>query len=268
MKKHFACQVCYVVAAIGAYGGAAHAAGIATVTDVVNDGYRTPPGREEQLARRADELVRNEALRTGDESAIRVTFVDGSELSVEAESEVVLSDYVFDPSDDSATGTIDLNDGLFHFISNGNNDQGVKLRTPVATIGVRGIEFLVRVEGDDATVIDILSGMVEAVPNGHGKPVTCVEGQSILVIGPDEDAQCGDLGSFSSAAGTGSRGSDRTPEPGHGGQDKNRPEPPSRPAPEPEPEPEPAPKPEPPSDDGGGGNDGESGEGGEGGPLL
>ena len=211
MKRQLAYQVCYVIAAVAAFGGAAHAAGIATVTDVVNEGYRTPPGHEERTAKRTDELVQNEALRTEEESTIQVKFGDGSQLSIEQSSEMVLSDYVYDGS--ASTGLINLNDGLFHFTSNGNDDQGVTLKTPVATIGVRGTEFLVHVDGSDATIIDILSGTVEAKPNGKGKPATCVGGQSILVAGADEDAMCGDIGSFSTAAGP-SGGPDRSPEPG------------------------------------------------------
>ena len=241
LKRQLAYQVCYVIAAVAAFGGAARAAGIATVTDVVNDGYRQPPGHEELVAKRADELVQDEALRTDDESSIQVEFVDGSQLSVESDSELVLSDYVFDGT--ASQGLINLNDGLFHFTSNGKPDQGVKLRTPVATIGVRGTEFLVHVDGDDATVIDVLSGAVEAKPNGAGKSVVCVGGQSILVAGADLDAQCGDLGSFSSASGAPDR--DRRPEPGHAGQDRDRPEPPEKPEP-------PAPDPDPDPDDGGG----------------
>jgi hypothetical protein len=199
MKRPLAYQICYVIAATGAFTGAALAGGIATIQDVQNEGYRTPPGQSELGAKPADELVQNEALRTDEESVIHVRFLDGSELSVEALSDVVLSDYVFDGS--ASSGLINLNDGLFHFTSNGNNDQGVKLRTPVATIGVRGTEFLVHVDGDQVTIIDILEGQVEATPVGSGRPVVCEEGQSILVAGPDEDAVCGDIGSFSTAAG-------------------------------------------------------------------
>ncbi|MEZ5831900.1 MAG: FecR domain-containing protein, partial [Dongiaceae bacterium] len=154
MKKKLAYQVCYAIAALWALPQAANAAGIATVVDVVNEGYRTPPGAAELTARAADELVQNEALRTEQESTIAVKFVDGSELSVEQSSEMVLSNYVFDGS--ASSGLINLNNGLFHFTSHGNNDQGVQLRTPVATIGVRGTEFLVHVDGDDATIIDVL----------------------------------------------------------------------------------------------------------------
>ena len=240
MKTRLAYQVSCVLAALAALPQAAAAAGIATVTDVVNEGYRTPPGAGETTAKAADELVQNEALRTEEESVIQVKFVDGSELSVEQSSEMVLSDYVYDGA--AAKGLINLNDGLFRFASNGRPDQGIQLRTPVATIGVRGTEFLVHVDGNEATVIDILSGAVSAKPHGTGKEVTCYEGQSILIAGTDVDAQCGDIGSFSTAAGPASGGHDR-PEPGHRDQDHKDPpkDPPkkdhSRPASDPDPDP-------------------------------
>src|SRR5688572_4045737 len=232
MKRKWAHQAAYVTAALMAMTGAAAAAGIATVTDVVNEGYRTPPGADETTAKAADELVQNEALRTEKESIIQVKFVDGSELSVEQSSEMVLSDYVFDGS--AASGLINLNNGLFHFKSNGNDDQGVKLRTPVATIGVRGTEFLVHVDGDDVTIVDILSGGVSATPHGTGQEITCYEGQSILIAGEDEDAQCGDIGSFSTAAGPASGGNDGN-DPGQGGNGDKEKEPPASPPPPPPP---------------------------------
>ena len=220
MKTRLAYQVSYVVAALMALPHPAAAAGIATVTDVVNEGYRTPPGASETAAKAADELVQNEALRTEEESVIQVEFVDGSQLSIEQSSEMVLSDYVYDGA--AASGLINLNDGLFHFTSNGKPDQGIKLRTPVATIGVRGTEFLVHVDGDDVTIVDILSGGVSATPHGSGKEITCYEGQSILIAGADEDAQCGDIGSFSTAAGPagGNEGPDGGTHGGNGDKDK------------------------------------------------
>jgi hypothetical protein len=257
MKRKLGYQVCYVIAALWATQQAASAAGIATVVDVVNEGYRTPPGEDERKAQPADDLVQEEALRTEAESVIQVKFVDGSELSVEAESEIVLSDYVFDPNGTSATGTINLNNGLFHFTSNGAPDQGIKLRTPVATIGVRGTEFLVHVDRDEATIIDILSGSVEAIPHGSGQPVTCYEGQSILIAGSDDDALCGDIGSFSTAAGPASDGPDTDNDPGQNNQGRTQKGPRN-----------PPPSPPTPPDDGGnppddGGNSGEDGEDGE-----
>jgi hypothetical protein len=219
MKVRLAYLVCYVIVGLCALQQAVHAAGIATVVDVVNEGYRTPPGSDEFTAKTDDELVQHEALRTEQDSAIKMRFIDGSELSVEQSSEVVLSDYLFDGS--AASGIIDLNDGLFHFTSNETSDQELKLRTPVATIGIRGTEFLVHVDGGGATIIDILEGEVDAVPHGIGKPAICIGGQSILITAPDQDALCGDIGAFSTAAAPPSDESDR-PETAHGGQDRPR----------------------------------------------
>ncbi|HJT12115.1 MAG TPA: hypothetical protein VJ790_05825, partial [Dongiaceae bacterium] len=72
MKRKLAYQVCYAIVAIWALPQAASAAGIATVVDVVNEGYRTPPGADETAAKATDELVQNEALRTEEESVIQV----------------------------------------------------------------------------------------------------------------------------------------------------------------------------------------------------
>jgi hypothetical protein len=156
---------------------------------------------------------------------------------------VVLSNYVFDGK--ASSGLINLNDGVFRFQSHGVDDKGVDLRTPVATIGIRGTEILVHVNGNDATVVDILSGAVEATPHGSGKGIVCVGGQSMLVSGPDANAICGDLGSFSTAAGPAGEGDSK----GKGGdRDKDRSSP-GRPD-----------KPEPP--------DNEGGEGGSGSFLL
>ena len=214
-----ACRAC-VMTCLASFAGTlvawgAAAAGIATVTDVTNEGYRKPPGAGELPVAPADELVTDEALRTGAESTIEVKFVDGSELSVEALSEVVLSDYVFDPEVAASTGVINLNVGLFRFNSNDLPDSGLQLKTPVATIGIRGTEFLVTVTAD-RTVVDIVDGLVEVAPVGDGQAITCEGGQSILVAGPDEDAICGDFGAFNTAAGepgtqTADAGSDGEP---------------------------------------------------------
>ena len=190
----------FAVVLLGTVSPAAFAVGIGTITEVVHQAYHTPPGAAEIQAKVNDPLVTDETLRTEEDSTISVRFVDGSELSVEAGSEVVLSDYVFDTQTTASSGVIKLDNGLFHYNSNGNDDSKVTLETPVATIGIRGTEFLVTV-AKDATVVDIVDGAVEVEPRGGGKAITCTGGQSILVAGAKSDAICGDFGSFSTAAG-------------------------------------------------------------------
>lgn len=198
--RRVAYGLCLTTAILGMTGSAVQAAGIGTITEVVNEAFRTPPGGTETPAKVEDSLVTDEALRTGESSALAVRFVDGSELSVEAGSELVLSDYVFDDQSGSSSGVIELNNGLFHFDSNSTADSGIVLQTPVATIGIRGTEFLVTV-AKDITVVDIVDGEVEVMPRLGGKAARCVGGQSALVATENIDAICGDFGSFSTAAG-------------------------------------------------------------------
>lgn len=214
------------LAGAGILAISAHADAIATVTSVTNEGYRKPPGAAELPATPTDQLQPDEALRTGAESTIEVKFVDGSELSVESLSEVVLSDYVFDPQAAASTGIINLNVGLFRFSSADLPDSGLQLKTPVATIGIRGTEFLVTVT-NEATVVDIVEGAVQVAPVGRGKSITCEGGQSILVAGRDTDAICGDFGSFTTAAGVPEAPADADNE------SKERPEPQAKDRPEP-----------------------------------
>jgi len=195
-----ASAVCLAVAVIGATGSSAHAAGIGTITDVVNQAFHTPPGGSEIPAKANDTLVPDETLRTEENSTLAVRFVDGSELSVEAGSEVVLSDYVYDSQTASSSGVIELNEGLFHFNSNDAADSGIVLQTPIATIGIRGTEFLVTV-AKDATIVDIVDGEVEVMSRLGGMAARCVGGQSAFVSATDANAICGDFGSFSTAAG-------------------------------------------------------------------
>jgi len=180
---------------------AADAAGIAVVTDVVNSAFRTPPGADEVPATVQDELVQDELLRTDSESTIAVQFIDGSEMSLEPESELVLSSYVFDPSKSSSSGLMKLGTGLFQFSSNGIDDQGVSLESPVATIGIRGTTILITISPSGVTQVDVGDGAIEVKPKGSGKSAFAEAGQSILVVSPDHDAQVGNIGDFSTAAG-------------------------------------------------------------------
>lgn len=195
-----ASALCLATLASAGTISSAQATGIGTITDVVNQAFHTPPGGAEILAKAEDTLVADEVLRTEAESSLSVLFVDGSELSVEAGSELVLSDYVFDTQSAESSGTIELKQGLFHFDSNNTADSGIALQTPIATIGIRGTEFLVTVAAD-ATIVDIVEGEVEVTPRGNGVGARCVGGQSALVAATGGDAICGDYGSFSTAAG-------------------------------------------------------------------
>jgi hypothetical protein len=120
MKPCSACLAAFVLAIIGV--GDARAESVAIVIEVVSDVYRRPPGRDERPARPGDQLVQDEVLRTGAGSSIHIRFADGSELSLEPESEVVLSSRVLDGP--AGAAAIDLADGLFQLDAQDSGRRG------------------------------------------------------------------------------------------------------------------------------------------------
>jgi hypothetical protein len=197
----------FAILAIAVITPDAGASPIAQVTNIVNSAFRSPPGESELPVKVSDELVQDEALRTETDSTVELNFIDGSQMSLEPESELVLSKYVFDPEGKQTAAIIDLQAGTFHYKSNGTPDQDVVLKTPVATIGIRGTELLIHVV-PSATIpnslsltVDVIDGLIDVQPEGKGKGASAEAGQSVNVKGPNADATVGDIGDVATAAG-------------------------------------------------------------------
>lgn len=197
----------FAFSAIAAIAVDAEAAPIAQVTNIVNSAFRSPPGGSELPVKVSDELVQDEALRTETDSTVELAFIDGSQMSLEPESELVLSKYVFDPEGKQTAAIIELQSGTFHYTSNGVPDQDVVLKTPVATIGIRGTELLIHIV-PSATIantlslkVDVIDGLINVQPGGKGKGAQAGGGQSVSVEGPNADASVGDIGDVTTAAG-------------------------------------------------------------------
>ncbi|HEX9448387.1 MAG TPA: FecR family protein, partial [Dongiaceae bacterium] len=154
---------------------------IANVREVVNTATHMPPGAAGLPVHQDDKLVANEQVETQAESSVQMTFVDGSELRVEESSKIVLDNYVYDPSKQASNGLVKLGAGLFRFTSNGQNDEGVILKTSAATIGIRGTDIVVSVKPNGSTVVDVLEGKVFIKPAGAGAGADVVAGQSGMV---------------------------------------------------------------------------------------
>lgn len=104
-------------------------------------------GAAQQLATGAAVYV-GDTIETGSDSGLVIRFIDSSELTLSANAEVVIDDLVFstEPSRIAANRQeLSLLDGVYRFVSGGvgrNDPDDFTGRTPVATIGIRGTEFV------------------------------------------------------------------------------------------------------------------------------
>ncbi len=94
-------------------------------------------------------LFMGDVIRTGTDSSVGVMFLDGTRLGVGAESECRIDKFLFDPLEDRYAFDIYMKQGSAVYSSGkiGNlNPEAVTIRTPRATVGVRGTRFLINVE--------------------------------------------------------------------------------------------------------------------------
>jgi ferric-dicitrate binding protein FerR (iron transport regulator) len=127
---------------------------------------------EPQVTRiaKGDEVVRNEVVRTAADSDARFVLRDDTNLSLGPGSTLRLDRTVFD---DPKAGdiAIKLTQGAFRFITGNSAKEAYVIKTPIATMGVRGttLDILVKKRRN---IIVLRSGKVTLCVLATGK---CVE---------------------------------------------------------------------------------------------
>lgn len=105
---------------------------------------------EEILIQIGDRLYQNDVIRTGADSSVGIIFEDNTILSLGPKSEIVIDEYVFVPQKGMMSMVTRMLKGTACYLSGiigRQSPESVKFQTPDATIGIRGTQFLVKVEG-------------------------------------------------------------------------------------------------------------------------
>ena len=96
-------------------------------------------------------LIRRDILQTGPNSSIGVILRDDTLLSLGPNSEIALADFAFSPNEGKLSLLTRITRGTAAFLSGqiGRlSPQSVRFETPVATVGIRGTKFAVKLEDD------------------------------------------------------------------------------------------------------------------------
>lgn len=109
-----------------------------------------------------DPVYRNEHLSTSTDkdTLLHLRLLDGTVLTLGPSSEMVLDDFAVDPKAGTAEVQVNLSRGLLRFVGGNHAGAGVRYRvkTPVATIGVRGTSFDMRVAENGETSVQLGEG--------------------------------------------------------------------------------------------------------------
>lgn len=94
-------------------------------------------GQSQPLAT-GNAVYQNQTISTGANSVAQLLFTDQTTLSIGQRSQVTLDRYVYDPGNSGGGATVSVARGAMRFVSGSQDPRNYQVRTPVATIGVRG----------------------------------------------------------------------------------------------------------------------------------
>jgi hypothetical protein len=120
------------------------------------------------------DVYMNELIRTGSEGKAEVLFADHTNLAVGPVTEIRLDKFVYNPGSDSGTVVFNAPRGAFRFITGVQSHKNYAVKTPYATMGVRGTTFYVVISPDCAAGKTRTCEQVQ-VTNG-GVVVTTISG--------------------------------------------------------------------------------------------
>jgi len=97
-----------------------------------------------------DNVFKGDVVQSGADSALGISFIDGTAFSLSSNARMVLNDMVYDPNGSSNASLLSLVQGTITFVAGETAKHGsMKVDTPVATMGIRGTAVLVEISADD-----------------------------------------------------------------------------------------------------------------------
>ena len=124
-------------------------------------------GKDANITRAKDNILVSEGIGinmndtiTTSKAKLKLRFEDDTKVSITQQSRLVIDDFVYDPSE-PGTGKLAMNVamGTVRYASGAiarNNRENVRLRTPTATIAVRGTDFTMTVDEIGRSLIILL----------------------------------------------------------------------------------------------------------------
>jgi hypothetical protein len=152
--------------------------GIGVVETKVNEAWGTAVGAARVELAEAAAVFRNQRLETGEDSAAGVRFIDASKLTLGANANAVVDEYVFAGA--ASKSAVTLAKGAFRFISGQMPEKNMKIQTPTVVIGIRGTELKIDVYEDGSTELSTVSGAANIVSRATSEALDILAGHSVL----------------------------------------------------------------------------------------
>ncbi len=156
----------------------------AVVQREYRDAVARPDGAAQLRAiRYRDKVFALDTVATGATGATSLQFLDATRIDVGPGAEVRLDDFVYDPSSTEGAGEMSFAVGAFRYVGGHmTTEENVRLKTPTATMVIRGTELVIFVWPDGRTEVNVISGAVEiSACGGAGGSQMAMTGMQVTV---------------------------------------------------------------------------------------
>lgn len=149
---------------------AADTADVGAMAAVKRAVYGVPPQASQRVKREGDAVVFDEEIETMERSGALIRFIDASTLALGERSKVLIDSFVFDPGKGEGNALVRISVGTLRYVTGEMPKGKTVIKTPIATLVLRGTDVTVHVHPDgttDATVNDgIVDGHNDVTNNG------------------------------------------------------------------------------------------------------
>lgn len=138
----------------------------------------------------ASAIFMGDHIKTDAVGEAQLKFVDDTRLVVGPNSQVAIDRFVFNPDATAKDVTINAARGVFRFITGKSPKQAYTIKTPSATIGVRGTRFDLVVDADGTNRLAVFEGGVNVCDTGTPRRCAFLTGRcNVIVLTPDRQFQ-------------------------------------------------------------------------------
>lgn len=123
-----------------------------------------------------DAVFLNDVFETGTASEAQLIFLDRSTLSLTPRSKLTVDNYVYNPASKDGQMNVQGMKGVFRFVGGAlSKNHPVSIKTPVATIGIRGGIAETNIAENGATDAIFVYGDALTLTNQDGKTITTTD---------------------------------------------------------------------------------------------
>lgn len=160
-----------LVASCVVFAGAAHAEMVGNVGAVNQSARGTPPGASARSLSLGLGVHKRERIETSGDGSAQITFNDTSTITIGRSSAVTIDDFVY--SGGSGSQGVSMAKGVMRFVGGGvSHESGARLRTPTASIGVRGGTAMVETGGSCGTLVVHQFGVISVANSVNSQNLT------------------------------------------------------------------------------------------------